>query len=162
MTAETAHMTKPCAVSLKKTLCECVPTHLVRRRLRCDPPVPEDIHCVTMSQIAADTANVRGDTPRKGHGDIEAKPKPDPRAKKYQADRCRGECTCDHRGAMKLPIGRRQPRARREFLRAVLSDCLIIADQLCEHMASSRIIGRRTPSNHSSIPRPMIDSPRSC
>jgi hypothetical protein len=45
------------------------------------PPNPDEIHCVTMSQIAELTTKVAGDTPCPRHGDMAANPNPDPNVK---------------------------------------------------------------------------------
>ena len=81
-TVATDQVTRPWAVSRKNTSCVCVPCHRVRSRPAMYPPRPAEIHCVTMSQMAVVTVNVVADTPRPGHGDISANPRPDPNASK--------------------------------------------------------------------------------
>jgi hypothetical protein len=44
------------------------------------PPIAADSHCVTISQIAPEMANVVADAPRFAHGEIVANPRPAPSA----------------------------------------------------------------------------------
>ena len=80
-TVATAQVIKPCAVSRKKTSCVCVLIHRVRNRPATYPPKPEEIHCVTISQIAEVTTNVVAEMPCPGQGEIAANPSPDPSVK---------------------------------------------------------------------------------
>src|ERR1700728_473889 len=42
----------------------------------------------------------------------------------------------------------------------IVSSMPILLTQWCEHIASNRIIGRGTPNNHRSIPRPIVLIPQ--
>src|ERR1700676_3098283 len=106
--------------------------------------------------MAAAAVRLPADIPRSGQGEMDANPRPAPKVR-----RIRAKDTATVAPARMDPQEAPGP-ARSRAASSTASDAevtsIMMPPQLCEHIASSNITGRGTPSIHNKIPRPIVNS----